>query len=380
MTGMFKLSKTSSLPLHTQLLNELRHAILSGRLKPHDRLPGEFELVEQLGISRTTIQKAWDAAEDEGLIYRVPAKGTYVAAPQQGQQVSRSVGFLVPQFLYTFDGDLLDGAEKVLRQHGYRLLFAQTERRVEEENRLLHTMCQEGVVGFLLWPVSDPEEKRILSGENCRVPIVLLDRPIPGVALPCVTSRNYEGGMQIMTHLLELGHRRIAFLAWPHLNLWPIAERFRAYQDAMRGAGLEPMAEPLYIGVPSSEATNYRRLAQSAQEDVQRLTILLSQPDRPTALFAMNDLVAMLALQAARRAGVRVPEDLSIAGFDNLEMTEHVTPPLTTVAQDVRLMGAEAARRLLALIAGEPVQDVFTLLPTRLIVRESTGPAPKGGV
>ncbi len=373
---MFKLSKTSSLPLHVQLLNDLRHAILNGTLKPHDQLPGEFELVEQLGVSRTTIQRAWQAAQEEGLIYRVPAKGTYVAELRPDQPRPKHVGFLVPQFRYTFDGDLLNGAEKVLRAHGYRLIFAQTERRLEEENRLLRSMCQEGVVGFLLWPVSGPAEDRALLDPECNVPVVLLDRPIPGQAFPCVTSRNYIGGMQAMEHLLELGHQRIAFLAWPHLDLWPIAERFRAYQDAMRNAGHQPM-EPLLIGEPV-EASNYRRLKQEAHEDVARLAVMLGHSDRPTAIFAMNDLVALLALRAADQAGLRVPGDLSIVGFDNLELTEHVVPALTTIAQDVQLMGAEAAKRLLALIAGEKAQDLFTLLPTRLIVRESTGPVNEG--
>lgn len=371
---VFSISRDSSLPLHTQLLNELRHAILSGKLKPHDRLPGEMTLIAQLGISRTTIQRAWQAAQEEGLIYRVPTKGTYVAEPRANQQTPRIVGFLIPEFRYTFDGNLLDGAEKVLRAHGYRLLYAQTGRRVAEEIRLLREMCAEGVVGFLLWPVSEEQEGQALTSRDCGVPIVLLDRPIPGAALPCVTSRNYNGGLQAMHHLLELGHQRIAFLAWPHLELWPIAERLRAYQDAMRSAGLEPRPT-LLIGLPT-EASNYVRYTQEASEDVERLAEILRQPDRPTAIFAMNDLVALQALRAAGEAGLHVPRDLSIVGFDNLELTEHVAPALTTVAQDVSRMGAEAAHRLLALIDGEKASDIFTLLPTRLVMRASTAPPP----
>jgi len=138
----------------------------------------------------------------------------------------------------------------------------------------------------------------------------------------------------------------------------------------MLSAGL-PTRPVIKLGKPV-EAVNYRRYAQEAHEDVAFLADVLRQPDRPTAIFAMNDLLALLVLRAAHMIGLRVPEDLSVIGFDNLELTERVVPRLTTVAQDTALIGREAVRHLLALIDGDPPQRIFTLTPTRLIVREST--------
>jgi len=279
------------------------------------------------------------------------------------------------EFRYTFDGSVLDGAEELLREEGYRILFAQSQRHVDEENRLIRSMCEEGVAGIMLWPVIDKGKERFVTNPACSVPVVLLDRPIPEVSLPCITSQNYNGGLQAMHHLLELGHEHIAFAAWPPLDLLPVAERYRAYRSAMVDAGL-PLYPVIELGQPE-EAINYKRYAEEAHEDVAYLADVLSKPYRPTAIFAMNDVVATLVLRAAHEAGLRVPQDFSVVGFDDLELSQRVSPALTTVAQNTRLMGREAARRLFALIDGELPLDVYTLLPTRLIIRESTA-APCG--
>lgn len=372
---MFKLSKDSPIPLHVQLLNELRHAILSGKLKPHEQLPGEYLLVEQLNISRSTIQRAWQTALDENLIYRVPAKGTFVSEISSAAAKPKIIGCIMPEFRYSFDGSLFDGAEEILRAAGYRLLFAQSERRIADENRLIRTMCEEGAAGILLWPVGEYTQDRYVYQSDCTVPIVLLDRPILGANLPCVTSQNYDGARQAVEHLLSLGHQRIAFAAWPPLDLLPVAERGRAYHDAMETAGVPPLPF-ITLGAPV-EAVNYRRYAQEAHEDVATLADVLSQPDRPTAIFAMNDIVATLVLRAVQEIGLNVPNDLSLVGFDNhTELAARIVPALTTVAQDTRLLAREAARRLLVLIEGEPSLNTFILIPTRLVVRDSTGAPP----
>jgi DNA-binding LacI/PurR family transcriptional regulator len=173
-----------------------------------------------------------------------------------------------------------------------------------------------------------------------------------------------------MNHLLDLGHKRIAFLARPHIRLWTISERLRAYQDAMRGAGFDPLP-PILIG-DEKELSSFNAYLTSDDQTLEPLTELLRTKDRPTAIFAANDWMAIRALRAAKYAGLRVPDDLSLVGFDNVDIVDYLTPPLTTIAQNAELMGAEAARRLLALTEGEPSEDVLTLLPTRLIVRQST--------
>jgi len=366
----FQISKESSLPLHIQLLEELRRTIMDGEFKPGDRLPGEWELVQSLDISRATIQRAWQAAEKEGLIYRVAGKGTYVAQPQSGNENRTAIGFLIPEYHSTFAVQMLGGAEGVLRKHGYSLMFAHTDRDIQEENRLMEEMTANGIRGFLMVPAKGPANGRFPAIAGPDIPIVLMDRPINGLLLPCITSNNYEGGRQAMQHLIDLGHRRIVFLARPHMDLWPVAERYRAYQDALKAISIEP--EPAFLIGTEREMSSREAYIQHDNEEIAPLLDLLQRPDRPTAIFAVNDWMAMRALYAASHLGLCVPDDLSIAGFDNLDIGEYINPPLTTVAQEAALMGAEAARRLLAIIEGQLAQNIVTLLPTHLIVRAST--------
>src|SRR3569832_201708 len=113
----FQIAKDSPVPLHTQLLNELRRMLLAGEIKPHSRVISEPQLASTLNISRTTIRQAWQAAEEEGLLYRVPGKGTYVADPAD-KRTTPVIGFLIPDFRSTFDSQLLSGAEMFLRGRG----------------------------------------------------------------------------------------------------------------------------------------------------------------------------------------------------------------------------------------------------------------------
>lgn len=375
-----KVSKESSLPLHLQLLDDLRHHIISGGYQPHERLPGELELSTELDISRATIQRAWQAAEDEGLIYRVPGKGTFVAEPRptlSGRQ-AQAVGLLVPDFRGTFAAQILAGAEQVLRRRGYYVQLACTDYDIAEEDRLLAQMKADGVRGCIAWaarstPAAQPH--RLIARPAETPPIVLIDRPIPNAGRACVTSNNYMGGLQAMRHLLRFGHRDIVFLARPHVDLWTVSERLRAYQDALREVGILAEA-PILIG-DETELSSYEAYQMNDDSTLEPLLATLRQANRPSAIFAVNDWMALRALRAAQIAGLRVPEEVSIIGFDNLDVVTHLNPPLTTIRQNTRRIGAEAARRLLAQIEDHEADEdlygeVLTLIPTELIVRGST--------
>jgi GntR family transcriptional regulator, arabinose operon transcriptional repressor len=368
----FEISKTSPLPLHMQLLDDLRHKVLTGVFKPHEQLPGEWELAKELHISRTTIQKAWQSAEEEKLIYRIPGKGTFVAELQASNTVRTALGLIIADFRSTFAAHLVRGAERILRQRNYRVQVAASEYSIEEENRVLQQMRDDGVRGYIVWAVQSDNSQRFLSELSQSVPIVLVDRPVSQLHLPCVTSNNYDGGMQAMEHLIGLCHRKIAFLARPHLHLWTVSERYRAYCDALRQIGEEP-APPILIG-DDQELSSYDAYLTNDETSLEPLIARLRQPDRPTAIFAVNDWMAIRILRATAAVGLRVPDELSLVGFDNHEVGKSLTPPLTTIAQDGDTLGAEAAHRLLNLVEGEPIQEVLTLLPTQLIVRGSTAP------
>lgn len=370
----FTIVKESSLPLHLQLLDELRQHIQAGTLKPNDRLPGEWELVQALDISRATIQRAWQAAQEEGLIYRIAGKGTFVAEPQSAPS-SNAIGFLMPEYRGAFAAQMLTGAERVLRKHGLRVNFAVTDRNPEEERRLLNNLTKDGASGCIIVPSHDMTQfgADLLTGMS--FPVVLMDRPVNGASLPCVTSNNYEGGRIATQHLLSLGHERILFVARPHLHMFPVAERYRAYGDVMRIYDHTP-APPFLLRSPR-EMSSYEAYLDQDQSEIEPLIALLQSDQRPTAIFAVNDWIAIKVQRAIAAAGLRQPDDISLIGYDDLEIAQYQTPPLTTIAQNATLIGAEAARRLITMIEGDAHEGILTLIPTELVVRGSTAPPPK---
>jgi len=198
------------------------------------------------------------------------------------------------------------------------------------------------------------------------IPFVVFD---PTHELPddvaFVGATNWSGGRSATRHLAGLGHRRIGMIAGPDRILFCRA-RFDGYRSALEAAGL-PVDPALVVRAELSQEGGHA----AARE-------LLSRPDRPTAVFACNDLQALGVYQAARRAGLRIPEDLSVVGFDDLPLTALTDPPLTTVHQPLAEMAVAATEMALALGRGEHPSQVGVELATTLTVRESTAPPPAG--
>ncbi|MFQ5855632.1 MAG: GntR family transcriptional regulator [Anaerolineae bacterium] len=369
----------STIPLHMQLLNQLRHLILSGQWAPGSRLPSEAELQRQLKISRSTIRQALSNAEAEGLIERVPGKGTFVARSPAGKRNNHLIGYITFDFLSDFQHQLLRGAESAARARGYRILFCNSNRDANEENRLLDQLLEEDRVGgTLIWPAldDDPSRRLFQLANQGVVPLVMIDRTLKGLVCDYVTSDNYAGAYAATKHLVELGHRRIVFLSRPILQLLPIAERLRGYRQALHDAGLTPL-EPWLVGTADQEmGTGYvlRTYSDANSQDIEEIARYLENPQRPTAIFAMNDLMAIQALKAASRVGLRVPQDLSLVGFDDIDLATYLGVPLTTVPQDTFALGRRAAELLIERIEGYNGPPRREVLPTRLKIRASTAP------
>lgn len=367
----------SAVPLHVQLLNQIRHLILSGEWAPGKRLPSEADLQRDLQISRGTIRQALKNATVEGLLERVPSKGTFVAQLPLRDAPSRIIGYITSDFLSDFQRQVLRGAEEAARTKGFRLLFSSSSQDASTENKLLKQMIADQVSGIVIWPVFDNASSRALFelGEPCDPPVVLMDRTLRGLVCDCVASDNYAGAYAATQHLVQLGHERIVFMTRPLLQLSPIADRLRGYNDALRDAGQTP-PEPWVIGGDGQghgeqytlELYNGGVTGLETKEIAERL----GQPLRPTAILAMNDLTALLALKAATQANLSVPRDLSLVGFDDLYFLTFLPVPLTTVAQDTHALGKRAAELLIERIEGYIGPPRSELLPARLIVRAST--------
>lgn len=373
----------SAVPLHVQLLDQIRHLILSGEWVPGSRLPSEADLGRDLEISRGTIRQALKNAEVEGLIERVPSKGTFVARSPHRNGLNRLIGYITSDFLSDFQRQLLRGAEDLARSKGYRILFSSSNQELSAENRLLDQMLADQVSGILIWPIYEDAPSRRLSelALRCEPPMVLMDRTLPGLVCDSVASDNYAGAYAATRYLIELGHRRIVFLTRPLLELSTIADRLRGYKDALQDVGCAP-AEPWCIE-PSVEErgeqyTLHQYSSAGTSAEIAAIADQLREPQPPTALFAMNDLTALLALKAASLAGLSVPRDLSLVGFDDMDFVTFLPVPLTSVAQDTFALGRRAAELLIERIEGYDGPPRTEVLETRLVVRSTTAPPSSG--
>lgn len=196
------------------------------------------------------------------------------------------------------------------------------------------------------------------------IPLVVLDPTgEPLHETPSVGATNWTGGLAATRHLIELGHRRIAFISGP--TAWPCCRaRLDGYRAAMDAAGV-PVEQDLV-----RVSTLY------VEGGLRDGAALLALPDPPTAVFTANDLQAFGVYEAARQAGLRIPEDLSVVGFDDLSFTRWAGPPMTTVRQPLVRMGAAAADLVLAMARGEDLESTRIELATTLVVRQSTA-APR---
>src|SRR5262249_26650180 len=273
------------------------------------------------------------------------------------------VGVLVPLVYPVYFSAILSGVAESLYEHDMRLVLSPTghehDREVSLLDRLMHGMT-DGALIVLPDESSEQLERLLAEGYNFVVidPLRPLDERIPSVS-----AAHASGADQAMQHLLALGHRRIAHIAGP--SGWVATEdRRRGYHAALAAAGILP--DPALTVDTTPEIAHGQDAAGH----------LLNLPDPPTAILCFNDNNAIGAIQAARAHGLRVPEDLSIVGFDDVETATVVTPKLTTVRQPLAELGRTGVSLLMRLLDGERFETLHVELATRLVVRESTAPPP----
>lgn len=251
------------------------------------------------------------------------------------------------------------GVEDVASAHGYSVFFCNTDENEEKQAHYLAALLRRRVDGVLLAPASsNGAPVQALLRQN--VSVVVLDRRVEGAAVDTVRGDSINGAYQLVHHLVELGHRRIALLSGP-ANLSVSQERAAGYEQALRAVGQLPEPALMLFGAFTVE---------SGRTMMQRL---LNLPARPTAIFAGNNFIAAGALSVMREVGLRMPEDMSVVVFDDLPDPYVTEPVLTVVAQPAYELGQVAARRLLTRLSQSspaPVRD--EILPVRLIVRRST--------
>ncbi len=273
---------------------------------------------------------------------------------------------------------MLTGAENEAKAHGYQIVlnYVQSyEEEIEVLNRLKGEIDLRRAAVAAMRQLRGSDLQAAAGYQAIQLPIVVMDRQINGIDCDCVTSENYEGATQLVTHLIEMGHERIVFLTHHENHLLPVKERYEAYADAMLAA----IWNRLNLGAsacPAKKSTRTDALRASVDskspELVQIKNYLLNTDPRPTAIFAINDYVAILAMRSMRLLDLRIPDDISLAGFDDVNIAAHLEVPLTTVAQDPFMIGKRAAAHLIDRLEGYSGAATCEYIPTQLRIRSST--------
>ncbi len=279
---------------------------------------------------------------------------------------TRDIGVVLPTLSHPVFAECLQGLELAARAHGHAVLFATTGYEPAQEDRAVELLLQHRVDGMVL-TVANAGRSRVLDKlEHEQMPFVLVYNQIARTARhagrPTVSVDNRAAARQMVEHLIALGHGRIAMLAGRFVQSDRARLRHRGYVDAMSAAGLAA-PEPMQLAFMVDDA----RAA---------LHELMQRRGRPTALFCSSDQLAMVAMRDLQRLGWRVPADVSVAGFDGVQLGTLLAPALTTVAQPSAQIAATAVDLLIKMIAGQRL-EAPVLLPHTLLQGGSAAAAPE---
>ena len=289
---------------------------------------------------------------------------------QHGYSTGRSaapkstlVSVTLPLVHHSYFSEILAGASEAFYEHDIAMVLAPTLHQHDRERTLLDRLMQGTTAGALLiLPAESNAELSVLSQRGH--PFVIVDpHNKPDETVPTVSASHIAGATEAMEHLVALGHRRIAAITGP-AGWIATEERLRGYRSVLGLAGVVPDPQLQVESDFSAEGG-----AAAAEQ-------LLALPEPPTAIFAFNDMLAVGAVQTARRLGISVPEDLSVVGFDDTFEASILTPTLTTVRQPLAEMGRMAVGQLVRLMQHRRIEALHVELATKLVIRESTGPAP----
>jgi DNA-binding LacI/PurR family transcriptional regulator len=286
----------------------------------------------------------------------------YSVARSLRTRQTHTIALVISDIANPLFSTLASAAEDYAHRFGYSLILYNTHNDVMREANYVQIASERWVDGVLF--VSARDEMTSLNMlDETGIPTVAIDRIPSGYTGYSVTLDNVKAGRMAAEHLVDLGHTQVAHIAGP-LQLRLSRERQQGFVEALASRGLRPSAV-----IPSQNGWYCEAGFQAMQE-------ILRNPEQPTALFAANDRMAIGALLAAVDAGLRVPEDLSIIGLDDIEVAAYHNPPLTTLRQSFESLATLGIQILIDLLAGKEPEQPNIIIEPELVVRRSTGPGP----
>jgi LacI family transcriptional regulator len=272
-----------------------------------------------------------------------------------------TLAVIVPDVANPFFTMVVRAAEEVARRGGYRVILCDTRADLRVERDVVEELIAHRVEGIVIAPVSNASAAHLWRMDSFGVPCVLVDRTLPGVDTDAVVGDSVGGARRLVEHLISLGHRRVGLIVESD-QVSTARDRRRGYEEALAAAGV-PVDDDLVVETtvdPDGGAEGMRRLLQLNK--------------RPTAVFTVNNLVALGAIEAVRDAGLEVPDDVALVCFDDIEYASRLYPFLTVLEQPAETFGTVATQLLLERIHGRgPARRNVVVLPGEFVVRKSCG-------
>ena len=366
--NQIKINNDDSLPKYIQFKSEIERFIAENILDVNSKLPGEHELCQHFGLSRSTIRKSLDILEEAHLIYRVQGQGTFIGSkpvPAAGTvenktgKFKKAIGVLLPNITNEIYPFIIQGIEQTVQSRNICVFSSNSGGIHEKELRLINELRASTIDGLIIEPLYsgvnyDSDEQLLSLLKKLEIPIVLINNDIPSLKCSKVMQDDECGGRLVTEHLLEHGHKRIAYIYNDRVNT--AYERRKGYRSALKAAGIKP-DKNLEVSYNDEMGIVYPGYLLTKD--------LLTKPELGiTAIFYFNDDLALQGLTAAHSLNLHIPRDLSIVGYDDIPRSALAGIQLTTVSHPKALLGSLAASLLLEQFEqqeGEPLHRTITV-------------------
>ncbi|MDI3548808.1 MAG: GntR family transcriptional regulator, arabinose operon transcriptional repressor [Halanaerobiales bacterium] len=365
---MNKMIDNNHLPKYLALKKKIENLINQGKVEPDNKLPTENELAKRYGVSRHTVRKALNLLEQEGLLYKKQGVGTFYS--ENSKKPTKNIGFIsISLYDYIFV-DILNGADNVLHRNGYQILLGNSQDNQAREREILESFLKKNVDGLILDPAKGaynyPNLGLLERFVEKQIPVVILDTRFENERFNYVTVDDVQGGYLATDYLIRNGHRNIGII-YKAMHK-PAINRFQGYKKALEDNNipvLNDFVKQYYI----SEFEN----PEEFEEEVAHLTRELMQSrEKPTAIFCFNDQIAILVKEILSDLNYRVPQDISLIGYDDSKLVKLQNISITSIAHPKKKAGEKAARIILEKIQEKNNQfNEDVVFEPRLIKRGS---------
>jgi DNA-binding LacI/PurR family transcriptional regulator len=353
-------------PLYHQIIDDIQQRVKSGNLKVGDQIGSQNELAKEYNVSLITVKKALSELIKEGILYSRVGKGTYVASqnPKSQNVTTRTIGLVLQDMKSPFFSLIAQEAENIAFQRGYSIFFSNVSGQLEKEESQISQFRQMGVSGLIIASMTHVyyADEMIRKLHNEGFPYVMVSY-IHDPDIYFVGTNHEYGGYIATGHLIEGGYKRISYINGEEGNL--VGElRYQGYVRALTEHGREVNDKYVYRLPHGGEWYDFTSGYEMGK-------IICKLSDRPDAVFLYNDLAALGFQRAILEFGLRIPEDMAIVGFDDIDRASYARVPLTTVKQPIKEIADQAIENILKR-KNKEYAPVKTILNPELVVRNST--------